>query len=158
VDAVDKIKSMRFILFALLVATLCYGCDVHTPVTHLTEEEIIGTWVITEESKLFLEKKEFCCTDKPTQLILFEDHKFQLKDIQDCWVVDSRKCKGTLNLHGTWRLSNLPNTDVELLLNDGEGTRVVFIGKNSKGYALLFGFGDGDSGNSILLTKQEVDN
>lgn len=145
---------MRFLIFTIFIACLVSGCDVYKPVTSLSDNEIARRWVLTEDSKEFLKKKkDFCCADKPTELIISEDHTFKLTDIQDCWVVDSRKCKGTLNLRGTWRLSKLPNTNVELLLHDGEAIRVVFIGKNSKGYSLLFNFGTGDSGDSILLSK-----
>ena len=152
----ERKKNMRLLLFVISIACLHFGCNVYKPVTNLPEEDIVGTWILTDESKLFLKKKEWCCVETPTELTISENHTFHLRNIQDCWVVSSRECKGTLNLKGQWRLykdSTFPDSTFDLFLNDGETTRVVFIGKNKTEYALLFGFGDPDSGNSILLRK-----
>lgn len=152
-----KMRSLFLLLFAS-IAGLHLGCNTYKPVTSLQEEDVVGTWVLTDESKVFLKKKEWCCVETPTELTLFENHTFHLRNIQDCWVVDSRECKGTLNLKGQWELSRVsasPDSYFRLFLVEDNTMRVVLIGKKETEYALLFGFGDPDSGNSILLRKMK---
>jgi hypothetical protein len=68
---------MYFLVLTIFIACLVSGCDVYKPVTSLSDNEIAGRWVITEDSKEFLKKKDFCCADKPTELIISEDHTFK---------------------------------------------------------------------------------
>ncbi len=44
-----KWRDMRFLLFTIFVACLVCGCDVYKPVPSLSDNEIIGKWVITED-------------------------------------------------------------------------------------------------------------
>ncbi len=75
------------------------SCSRYQQVSRVPESEMVGTWMASDRGA-FLDG--FCCKDKPVSLTLSRDGTFQLMNIPDCWLVDSRGCKAILNSKGAW--------------------------------------------------------
>ena len=147
-------KSHCFYLcFALVLSCLNFSCANNIG-RKLSEDEVIGKWTATKESVEFLQSHDICCSNKEIKLTLFDNKKFELKNMPSCWTVDHESCvNNTYDYAGTWSVINTEHSSNTLLLNEGT-THGLSLIKRSGEIQIVFWFGDPDNGRAIYLSKQ----
>jgi hypothetical protein len=158
---IETFHLKKFGFFAILL-TFLFSCspNIYFPLQgELSENDMVGTWSPTADSRLTYRGETICCGTSEIKLHLSEDGSFSLKNITDCWNSTRTQCgQDTLSYWGKWTLSHDPYTgDWHLLLTEETVTRSktysVGLIKRKGRKQICISYGDGDEGNEIYLDK-----
>ena len=148
------------LLAILLTFLLSCSPNIYFPLQgELSQNDMVGIWSTTGDSRLTYKGKDICCGTSEIKLQLSEDGSFFFENITDCWNSTRDHCgQDTFNYKGKWKLFQNPRTsDWNLFLTEETLTRsntyVLGLIKRKGRRQICVSYGDGDEGNEIYLEK-----
>jgi len=126
----------------------------------VTRSEMVGSWVITEDSLALMKKERICCTKKKVRMILLENGSFELINMPDCFEDGFGRCSGRLlSRKGKWKLWRLNDSDrYSLLLIMSNNTSTTMSIRKGRDLYIGYVFGDADQSHSYFLMKEKENN